>query len=209
MGTPILPWWDIIAYQVRRASTPLLRLRRYNAAFELSGTRQDALMRVLRLCKTEGVVLAEFLAEITEATAVQPPGESAERCFLNWEEARQMQEGGMHFGSHTHRHEILSKLPEEDQAEELRTSRRILEQNLGRCCDVLAYPVGHRKSFSGATVRALRGAGYRAAFSFYGGVNPPGGCDPYNLLRHGIDSQSMDRIRLQTAAVSALGRGWL
>jgi peptidoglycan/xylan/chitin deacetylase (PgdA/CDA1 family) len=209
VGTGILPWWDIIAYQVRRSGESWLRLPHYGADFELSGDRETTLMRVLRLCKAEGVVLAEFLSEITEATKVQPPGESAERCFLNWAEAMEMQDHGMYFGSHTHNHEILSKLPENSQLEELRTSREIIEGNLKQRCEVLAYPVGKRDTFSAATVRALRGAGYIAAFSFYGGVNYPGRYDPYNILRHGIDGQSMDRIRLQTAAVSAFGRGWV
>lgn len=209
VGSGKLPWWDIVAYQVRRSRKTQLDLRRYGASFDLAEPRLDALIQVLRIAKRVDVPLEEFLEEITRATEVDPPGVSAERCFLSWDEALEMQKGGMYFGSHTHRHDILSKIPEDRQVEELRTSRALIEQHLGGICDVLAYPVGGRDTFSEATYRALRATGYRAAFSYYGGLNRPGQADPFNILRHTVDSQSLDRLRLQTAAVSVFGAGWI
>jgi hypothetical protein len=45
----------------------------------------------------------------------------------------------MAFGSHTHSHEILTKLSPELQREEARCSREILERELNRRVDILTY----------------------------------------------------------------------
>lgn len=119
-----------------------------------------------------------------------------------------MQRRGMAFGSHTHHHEVLSKLSPEAQREEARQSRAILEGELGRRIDVMAYPVGSRESFSADTVAALQETGYRAAFSFYGGMNRPGETQPFDIRRCGIGDQSWARLRLQTALAAATGNRW-
>ena len=151
---------------------------------------------------------ARFLEQLERASDSSRPGTGAERCFLDWNEAREMQQAGMAFGSHTHNHEILSKLPVENQLEELTLSREILEQQLGRKIDTLAYPVGARDTFSAETVEALRQAKYRAAFSFYAGFNAAGSIAPFDIRRCGVDQQSRKRLRLQTAIGSHGGGIW-
>jgi peptidoglycan/xylan/chitin deacetylase (PgdA/CDA1 family) len=210
VGTRKLPWWDKIAYQIRSCGKSAIRLKRYQAEFAIAGpAMRDGLRLTLNVYKQRGGDVDEFLDDVAEATGVATLQEAAEPCFLGWEQAREMQNGGMFFGSHTHTHRILSKLTAEEQLVELRQSRAILEERIGGAGDVLAYPVGGRATFNGDTRQALRAAGYRAAFSFYGGLNGAGHNDPYDIRRFGVDSQSMPRLRLQTAAVAALGRGWL
>jgi peptidoglycan/xylan/chitin deacetylase (PgdA/CDA1 family) len=149
-----------------------------------------------------------FVEQLEEACDSARPGAAAQRCFLDWNEAREMQQGGMAFGSHTHSHEILSKLPADGQLQELRLSREILEKELGRPIDILAYPVGARDTFSAETINALRQANYRAAFSFYTGFNPAGAIAPFDIRRCGVDQQSRKRLRLQTAIGSRAGNLW-
>lgn len=57
---------------------------------------------------------------------------------MNWDEAREMLQEGMAFGSHSHSHEILSGLTSERQAFELCQSKTILEHELARRVDVLS-----------------------------------------------------------------------
>ena len=78
----------------------------------------------------------------------------------------------MAFGSHTHNHEVLSKLSPASQKEEARQSREILERELGRPIDVMAYPVGRPHTFSSDTIEALKQTGYRAAFSRLRRIEP-------------------------------------
>jgi hypothetical protein len=56
----------------------------------------------------------------------------------------------------THSHAVLSQLESERQYEELSKSRAILKEQLGVDADVLAYPVGHKDSFSEQTQKMAR-----------------------------------------------------
>ncbi len=101
---------------------------------------------------------------------------------LNWEEVAALQATGLiEFGSHTHTHPILSRCSPERQKEELRVSRDVLRERLGRA-DLFAYPNGSRADFTPTTQDLLRQLGYRAAVTTIPGLNRPGR-DPFELCR--------------------------
>ncbi|MCC6538387.1 MAG: polysaccharide deacetylase family protein [Bryobacterales bacterium] len=198
VGSGHVPFWDYTAFVVKSARRRRFQLR-YPVAqdVDIDATGLTlALRQVLNLYKrpdnTDG---ARFLAELAEACQGDTPG-GAERRFLNWEEAREMLAGGMALGSHTHSHPVLSQLGVDAQREELVRSRAVLEKNLGATIDTLAYPVGGQTSFTEDTQRLAAEAGYRAAFSYYGGTNRPGRVTPFNLKRVGVGEQSFDRFRV-------------
>ena len=62
--------------------------------------------------------------------------------LLGWTEAREMSRAGMAFGSHTRTHSDLRMLPSHQIEEELVTSKRAIEDGLGRSVDIFAYPYG-------------------------------------------------------------------
>ena len=211
VGTGRLPWWDVIAYIIKKSRNQRIHLHYpQEEVFDLEteGLARVS-MQILRLFKQPTVNDTErFIAGLEEACETFRPEGSTTRRFLNWEEAREMQQNGMAFGSHTHNHEVLSKLSPECQQEEARRSREILEREFGCRIDVLAYPVGRRQSFSTDTMEALRQTGYRAAFSFYGGLNRPGAVSPFDIRRCGVGDQSHARLRLQTALGAVTGSRW-
>jgi peptidoglycan/xylan/chitin deacetylase (PgdA/CDA1 family) len=210
VGSCHIPWWDHIAYLVKTARMRQFSLR-YPADLivnlDESGLA-ESLRSILRLYKRpENSDPARFIRELAEESeGEEPPGTL--RRFLNWDEAREMSRGGMAIGSHTHSHHVLSQLEPDRQYEELSKSKAILKENLGVEADVLAYPVGARTSFTGETQRLAQEAGYRAAFSFYGGTNLPGKTSPYDITRIGIDGQSWSRFRVQTAVCRFSGSYW-
>jgi peptidoglycan/xylan/chitin deacetylase (PgdA/CDA1 family) len=168
----------------------------------------ESLRAVLRSYKrTENVDHARFIRELAEETKGEALPESLRR-FLDWDEAREMIRGGMAIGSHTHSHQVLSQLELEQQQEELSKSQAILKQQLGIKADVLAYPVGARTSFTHQTQQSALEAGYRAAFSFYGGTNLPGKTSPYDVTRIGMGDQSWSRFRVQSAVCRCTGNFW-
>jgi len=114
----------------------------------------------------------------------------------------------MAIGSHTHSHHVLSQLEPERQFEELSSSRAILKQQLGAAPEAIAYPVGGKSSFTEETQNAAFKAGYRAAFSFYGGVNSPGKISAFDVKRIGIGGQSWNRFRVQTDVCRVTGKYW-
>ncbi|HZL27452.1 MAG TPA: polysaccharide deacetylase family protein [Acidobacteriaceae bacterium] len=209
IGTGYLPWWDLIAYIVKTSCESRIALAYPESAeFDLTPARRArSVMEILKLFKRPSMTDAErFISELEAACGSTRPAESAERCFLNWDEAREMQRGGMCFGSHTHTHEILGKLSLARQTEELQTSREILERELDRTIDTLAYPVGKLDTFSADTFTALRNARYETAFSFYSGVNHPGHIQPFDVLRCSVDQVSRPLFRLRMALRTATGR---
>jgi peptidoglycan/xylan/chitin deacetylase (PgdA/CDA1 family) len=200
VGTGLLPWWDVIAYLIKNASTETVALEYpVPAKFHLgSGNAGEVVMQVLRLFKHPAMTNPErFLSDVETACGTARPGNAAERCFLDWDEAREMQAAGMCFGSHTHTHPILGRLTGSAQVDEFVISREILERELGGKIESLAYPVGQRDSISEETSTALKLAGYSSGFSFYSGINSPGVIEPHNILRGAVEEESRALFRMR------------
>ena len=174
VGTNRVPWWDQLAYVVRRTEKQILRIGYpSDRIFTLDdSSRLSVIDALLSLYKSDETNDAErFLAGVEEACGVARPREASDRLFMSWEEAGALVKGGMSIGSHTHDHELLAKLSPEQQLRQCQLSREMISQELGLAVDAMAYPVGSRGSFSEVTRRCLLETGYRTAFSYYGGVN--------------------------------------
>jgi peptidoglycan/xylan/chitin deacetylase (PgdA/CDA1 family) len=210
VGTNQIPWWDHIAYLVKTAHRRRFLLH-YPAQLMVNldkGGLVESLRAILGLYKQPGNSdPARFIQELKEETRGDEPPTTLRR-FLNWDEAREMSGGGMAMGSHTNSHTVLSQLEPERQREELSKSRAILKEQLGVEADVLAYPVGGRTSFTEQTQTLAHEAGYRAAFSFYGGTNLPGNTSRYDVRRIGIADLSRIRFRVQTGICRISGSYW-
>jgi len=210
VGTSHIPWWDRIHYLMKTA-----RQKRYTLNYPselLVDTENDGLGRsrqsVLSLYKRpDNTEPKQFFGELREATQGEEPSETSRR-FLDWNEAREMIRGGMAIGSHTHTHPIVSQLAAEQQRGELAQSRALLREHLGIDARVLAYPVGGLKSLSEQTEELAREAGYRAAFSFHGGINLPGKMRHYNVNRVGVGDQSWPRFCVQASVCRVTRHYW-
>ncbi|MGD0829312.1 MAG: polysaccharide deacetylase family protein [Terracidiphilus sp.] len=210
VGSCHLPWWDRIAYLIKTAQKRSFSLH-YPCDLTVDMDEkglEKCLREVLRLYKRpENSDPARFMQELSDAAKGRELPETLRR-FLNWDEAREMIAGGMAIGSHTHSHHVLSQLEPIKQLEELSKSREILMEKLGAAPDAIAYPVGGKTSFTEQTQKAAREAGYRAAFSFYGGVNLQGKISPTDVRRIGIGGQSWNRFRVQTSVCRVTGKYW-
>lgn len=210
IGTNRLSWWDQIAYMVKHSRRNRIRLATPPCEFDLAADGMNAVIaNLLDLYRTTSESGSEaFLAQVEEACD-SPRPDGSQRTFMNWEEAAAMARGGMAIGSHTHSHEILSRLPEDEQFRELATSRAILEKRLGSPVHSLSYPIGLRACFSAATQRSAERAGYRIAFSFYGGFNAPGAIQRFDVLRQGVVfGRSLGRYQLQGTLAAITARYW-
>jgi len=199
-----LPWWDRIASIIRRSPKRVVRLTHPSREFDIEGEGVlNVIERILWIYKLELIGDTEaFISMLMEKFESTP--EESGRCFMDWKEVQDMARKGMVIGSHTHNHDVLTRLPEQKQLEELVVSKQLLESRLGTTIDTCAYPVGHRESFSSATRAALRQANYRVAFSFYGGVNRLGEIDPYDIRRV-CPTPTSARFRLQAALARCAG----
>jgi peptidoglycan/xylan/chitin deacetylase (PgdA/CDA1 family) len=211
VGSGFVPWWDHIAFLVKTA-----RHRRFSLSYP-AGLDVDVDRKGLRASLRSILDMYEmakntdperFIRELGEATRGRDlPAES--RRYLNWDEAREMINGGMAIGAHSHSHPRLSKLEPEEQRRELAQSRVILGEQLGIKADVFAYPFGSVTAFTEQTQRLAQETGYRAAFSYYGGVaNKLGTIERYNLKRVPVAGQSWERFWVQTGICRLTGSFW-
>jgi peptidoglycan/xylan/chitin deacetylase (PgdA/CDA1 family) len=80
--------------------------------------------------------------------------------MLTWRQTDEIAAAGIEIGAHGHSHAQLDQLGDAALREELRRSRELLQDRLGRAVATMAYPYG----YSSARVRReVRAAGYDAA----------------------------------------------
>lgn len=179
-------WFDELAFRLHRTPrrelglrTLGLRLALGNAAQRRRAT-QDVLARLKAVPNTERLAA---LRELAAESGVDGTGSDARSRPLTWQQVREMQDGGVEFGSHTVSHPILSRLRDDELRAELSSSKQELERRLGRQVECLAYPVGGETAYDERVVNVARECGYRMALTYVSGVNrwPPG--DRYRLRR--------------------------
>lgn len=205
VGGVDIPWWDRIAWRARHLGDGQLSIPGYDEPVEVrSSDLAGSIRRVLRVVKdTPATPMSEKVAAIEQQ--VNCPDITQADIFMTWEQACEMQNHGMWFGSHTRSHRILAPLSEADQRLELAESKRVLEEGLGRSVEALAYPVGGPDSYTQATVRIAAECGYRAAFTFIAGINVALASRRFELARISIDD-NVDLRRLRRHVVTAPAR---
>jgi len=125
-----------------------------------------------------------ILGEVLELLGLNGKNEEMPRMMLNWEEVKEMAANGITFGSHSHTHPILSRMPLDEAKEEIATSKKILEEHLGREVKHFAIPNGGKDDFS----EELRGycceIGFDSVVTLIHGRNDSRS-DAFNLRRLG------------------------
>jgi peptidoglycan/xylan/chitin deacetylase (PgdA/CDA1 family) len=111
------------------------------------------------------------MAALEEGSVVIEESKTRAMRIMTWEQAREMTDHGMSFGSHTVTHPILTALSTSEIEAELLASRVTIERELGASCATFAFPNG---DFDDRCVDLLRAHGFRAAFTQIFGVNRPG-----------------------------------
>jgi peptidoglycan/xylan/chitin deacetylase (PgdA/CDA1 family) len=118
---------------------------------------------------------------------------------MSWEELGDLAGRGWEIGSHTCSHPHLTELDEAALDDELRRSKAVCEEKLGRPCDSIAYPYGDHD----LRVAAAAGhAGYRTAGTLPSRMDAR---DPLRWPRVGI--YYGDDLRRFKTKVSPLVRG--
>ncbi len=95
-------------------------------------------------------------------------GIEPEEAICTWEDLIDLQRHGISIQSHGISHRRFSTLDEDELEREVNDSKRILESRLQRTVEALSYPYGDCGKDRACSARALRRAGYKAAFG-YGG----------------------------------------
>ena len=119
--------------------------------------------------------------------------------YLTWEQAQEMQQNGIEFGSHTLNHVDLTQCASAAEVRrQLVNSKSALEWRLDRPIEFLAYPCGQRNEM---IIAQLKDTGYRAAFTVELGFDFLGD-NPYELHRipiFGGNSHTLFRFKARLA----------
>lgn len=91
--------------------------------------------------------------------------------FITWEQAREMNQKGMEMGSHGLSHHSLTQMAYARAVAEIRESKALIEQNLGRQCHHFAFPFGSKNDFSNLLIEEVKKAGYQTCLLNIHGYN--------------------------------------
>lgn len=217
---PRLPWWDHTAYVLKQTARDRIVLDwPMPMSIELtSGHRSELASGGHRAAAIWSVVLlylasklddeARFRAHLEDRAEVAVDEAAlGPELFMTWDQVRLLAQSGMAIGSHSHSHRRMASLSEEQQREELMTSKQILEHELGFEVRSVAYPFGWEGAYNELTKQQARAAGYHLGFSAQTGLNEPGRWDPFAICRVGIgfgDTPAM--VQARTSLYRAFGR---
>lgn len=179
-------WFDQVAHLLYRSSRGEIVLPGLGLTLPLGDVparRRAAHTLLGALKRVPDARRLEALRELEQAAGVSIPPRDPLSRPLTWDEVREMQAGGIEFGSHTVSHPILSRLDDRALADELGESRRELEARLGRPAEVIAYPVGGAAAFDDRTLAEARACGYRMGLTYVAGVDAWPPADPFLLRR--------------------------
>lgn len=96
---------------------------------------------------------------VTSTVGLTPDSGKVSRPHFSWDEAREMQNSGViDIYSHSHTHRNMSELTVAQLQAELRLSKYLIEKNLGKNCNIFAYPYG---GYSESTFKMAAYAGYK------------------------------------------------
>ena len=127
--------------------------------------------------------------------------------YLTWAQLQDMQQRGVEIGSHTANHQPLTTLTPEEQAEELRLSKLLMEWNGIRWIGAFSYPNG---AYDADIAARVAEAGYFTAVTGDAGLNTER-TNPYELQRINIPHPRLGiwefRLRLLKGEIMAK-LGW-
>jgi peptidoglycan/xylan/chitin deacetylase (PgdA/CDA1 family) len=222
LESPQVPWWDRLASLVR-----VITLKNHSTSIALHDARmlevtphnlKNSIKQVLENFKacspSDQQEFESYLRRLAGINSAQPhsndhlehvvDGTGDTDLMMSWEDVKTLDAAGMTIGAHSHTHRILSALDKASQQQEIRSSKRILESFLTSPVDFLAFPDGRREAFNSETMLEAQEAGFRAAFSFYGGTNLAGSIRPFDVRRSSIPRTSSGvRLRIECARMGS------
>jgi peptidoglycan/xylan/chitin deacetylase (PgdA/CDA1 family) len=174
----------------------LLRRRRRGSAEEWDAQIE----RAKDLSDAERDDLIETLAAEVGDTGPRP------RCFVDWNEVRDMSRHGIAFGSHSRTHANLARVSRPQLEEELRESLAALRAPGVNHVPVLAYPNGDH---TGAAAVAADVAGYRAAVTTRPGLESRRPQNRFRLKRISVHEDVSRSIPTMTFHIARTASQWL
>jgi peptidoglycan/xylan/chitin deacetylase (PgdA/CDA1 family) len=190
------PFWPVeLRHLLRRVPEPRLTLHAGDVQVDLDldteEARAVAVRRLTTIFKSHPIPVRDALREELRNRAGSP---AVPRVMLDWDEVREMHALGMTIGSHTMTHPNLPSAGIEAARDELVTSKRRLEEEIGAPVTMFSYPNGGAERYlTPAVQQAVRDAGYTAATTSRNAFAGPGS-DLFALERVEVEERLEDLV---------------
>ncbi len=180
-----LGWWDIISFFIKKTRKKNISITEHEFSLLDGREKKEAIFHLLQLMKTEPHSRTQDLLKVLskECEVDFPSYDEQDAELMTRKEIKEVQNNGIAIGSHTISHRVLATLDEDEQFEELLSSKRLLEDMLPGKIRSFSYPVGDYTAFTKKTKDLAQKAGYDISFSFKTGVNYQRITDPFDIRR--------------------------
>jgi peptidoglycan/xylan/chitin deacetylase (PgdA/CDA1 family) len=194
---PRVAWWDELAWMAATTTAVEVHLDGWlDVALRFDDDARVASGEALiaAYAALPSVRGADFLHAVADAlgTGRCPPALGAD-SWLTWPMVRELRDAGMTIGGHSASHPLLARSTPARQHQEVSACAARLRRELDEPVDWFSYPGGGRDSFDAVTRAAVRDAGFRLAFSAYGGVSSFSRWDPLDVRRAVVKREVLSR----------------
>ncbi|HLG37629.1 MAG TPA: polysaccharide deacetylase family protein [Nitrososphaera sp.] len=170
-GKPL--WdWDIITLVNRLSAGESIPVGAETFEREVGESNLSFAFRLIeRLKRTQAEVIQEVVGYLKSRL-----GDDASLCgpmssCMTWKQVQVMSAHGMEIGSHSMSHRSLSRIAPEEALSEIKNSKQIIENHIGKRCVHFAFPFGSRKDYNQAVLGGVRDAGFRTSLLNIHGYN--------------------------------------
>ncbi|MCI0505906.1 MAG: polysaccharide deacetylase family protein [Gammaproteobacteria bacterium] len=123
------------------------------------------------------------------------------RITMNWDELKEMSQGGVTFGSHTCNHKLLTQLPPGSVEREVKESIAAIKEKGIENVPVFCYPNGY---FNDEVADIVKKSGCETAVTTKYGFENAMGPDSFNMKRIGIHNDISSTVSLFSFHLSGL-----
>jgi peptidoglycan/xylan/chitin deacetylase (PgdA/CDA1 family) len=152
-------WWDELERMVTSPTTlpESIRLQIGGETFEWNGGEPRQMLNELynRLLPLKTETRADTINTIKKIMGSLQPEQPEHRALIPAEMIELQNDGLIDIGAHTMTHPILSRLPISEQEEEIRESKVLIENILGKTITGFAYPNGFFTEKTEALVKEI------------------------------------------------------
>jgi len=184
IDTDKLFWWDRLARVVKAINGKNGKLRFKEDIYPIEMKKsldlmlssdepnhKEAMPRLCLMFKEMEEKKRERILDDLEKQMGEALTDGRERPYpLSWKEIKEMNEGGISFGSHTVNHTILSRVELTRAREEIVQSKLEIEKRIGKKVEHFSYPNGRKEDFNREMKELLKDNNYLSACSAINGA---------------------------------------
>lgn len=194
-GSNRMFWWDQFYQAVSQTSrTELVLPAGERIALATAPQRQAALSRLKAVIEARThAEIGALIEHVVTQLGVRPQCGNA---LLAWSDLRKLNHEGVAICAHTRSHPLVSRLADQELADEIAGAQQELEMELKHTWPLFSYPNGSRKAFDQRAIDLLAAQKCKAAFTLIPGINQLGTTFPLRFFRINV-SPRIDPVLLR------------